>query len=194
MLRSLSVLAVLCCSAVSAVPATYTVVFNTDVPVGDGKIVVNVTTSYAPLGAERVYQLVQDKFFDEAAFFRVVPQFVVQFGIAGTPAENKKWDHTIKDDPVTQSNTAGTITFATAGANTRTTQLFINYIDNSRLDSMGFAPFGRVISGMDVAQAIFNPTPDSSGGIDQDQYMTRGNDWLRQNYPKANFITTATIQ
>ena len=122
-----------------------------------------------------------------------VPNFVVQFGIAGTPAENQKWSTPIKDDPVVGSNTAGTIVYATAGPNTRTSQLFINYQDNKGLDAQGFAPFGKVVSGMDTAKLIFNPTPGSSGGIDQGQYTSKGNAWLKAQYPKANFITKATI-
>ena len=134
-----------------------------------------------------------DKFYDEAAFFRVVPGFVVQFGIAGDPAETQKWSTPIKDDPVVASNTVGTIVYATAGPNTRTGQLFINYANNTSLDHQGFAPFGVVVSGMETAVKIFNPTPGSSGGIDQGQYTSKGNAWLKGKYPKANFITKATI-
>jgi cyclophilin family peptidyl-prolyl cis-trans isomerase len=122
-----------------------------------------------------------------------VPDFVVQFGISGDPATNKKWETPIKDDKVIQSNVAGTIVYATAGPNTRTTQLFINYIDNSRLDSMGFSPFGTVISGMETAKKIFNPTPGNTGGVDQGEYTSKGNDWIKAKYPKINFITNATI-
>ena len=182
------------CSALD-VPAHYQVEFQTNIKVdgADGKFVMNVTTSWAPLGAEQIYKLVQDGFYDEAAFFRVVPNFVLQFGIAGTPAENKKWETPIKDDPVLKSNIEGTVTFATAGANTRTTQIFINYIDNSRLDTMGFAPFGSIITGMDVARAVYNPTPGDSGGVDQDAYKNGGNTWIMEKYPKINSIITAKI-
>ena len=113
----------------------------------------------------RFYALLKDSFFDQAAFFRVVPEFVVQFGIAGEPDENRKWDHTIADDTVKTSNVKGTITYATAGPNTRTTQLFINTADNSGLDSQGFSPFGHVTHGMDVVAAIYNPTPGESGYV-----------------------------
>ena len=122
-----------------------------------------------------------------------MPDFVVQFGISGDPATNKKWETPIKDDKVIQSNVAGTIVYATAGPNTRTTQLFINYIDDSRLDSMGFAPFGTVISGMETAKKIFNPTPGNTGGVDQGEYTSKGNDWIKAKYPKINFITNTTI-
>ena len=143
-----------------------------------GRIILEVTRAWAPLGVDRFYELIQDGFYDDAAFFRVVPGFVLQFGIASTPEANEKWATPIPDDPVTQSNLQGTITYATAGANTRTTQLFINYVDNTQLDAQGFAPFGKVIAGLDVAEAVFNPTPGNSGGVDQGLYRTLGNEWI----------------
>ena len=91
------------------------------------------------------------------------------------------------------SNTAGTISFATAGPDTRTSQVFINYGDNSRLDEMGFAPFGSVVSGLEIAMAAHNPTPGDSGGVDQDMYEKRGNEWIRENYPEINFIISASV-
>jgi cyclophilin family peptidyl-prolyl cis-trans isomerase len=136
--------------------------------------------------------LIQDNFYDAAAFFRVVPDFVVQFGIAGTPAENKKWTTPIKDDPVLKSNLKGTIVYATAGPNTRTSQLFINFKDNGGLDAQGFAPFGKVLSGMATVVAIHNPTPGQSGGVDQGAYTEKGNTWIKKTYPSINFITKAT--
>jgi len=174
-------------------PDNFDVTFSTDVKQGDGKIVINVVRDAAPLGADQFYTLVKAGFFNEAAYFRVVPGFVVQFGISGNKTLNNEFSKPIKDDPVKLSNTKGTIVFADAGPNTRTTQLFINYADNSRLDAMGFAPFGSVTSGMDVATQIFNPTPGNSGGIDQDQYEANGNDWIRKNYPGTNFITSAEV-
>ena len=107
---------------------------------------------------------------------------------------NKKWNETLKDDPVIASNIAGTISYATAGPDTRTTQLFINLADNARLDKMGFAPFGAVVSGMDVVSRIFNPTPNSSSGVDQGMYETKGNAWIRRKYPQINFITKAEVE
>ncbi len=142
-------------------------------------------------GVERFVALLGDSFYNGAAFFRVVPQFVVQFGIAGTPAENNKWNATIQDDPVVASNVAGTLTYATAGPNTRTTQLFINYVNNSFLDSQGFAPFAEIESGLETALAIFNPTPGDSNGVDQDAYAANGDAWIRANYPGINFVTKA---
>jgi len=179
-------------AACAAAPESYLVTLTTDVADAD-PIVVEVTRSWAPLGADHFYEVVEDGFYDDSAFFRVVPNFVVQFGIAGNPAENTKWETPIQDDPVVQSNTKGTLVYATSGANTRTTQLFINYKDNTGLDSQGFAPFGRIVSGMDTATSIFNPTPTSSNGISQTKYTAKGNDWLKANYPEANFITTATL-
>jgi cyclophilin family peptidyl-prolyl cis-trans isomerase len=181
-------------------PDTWSVTFATTVVGADGEtaagtsIVVKVVRAWAPLGADHFYALVKDGFYNEAAFFRVVPNFVVQFGIAGVPAENKKWSVPIKDDPVLQSNKAATLVYATAGPNTRTSQLFINYKDNSNLDSQGFAPFATVTAGFDYAQEIFNPTPGSSDGVDQGQYTSKGNDWIKQAYPHIDFIINATIQ
>jgi len=143
------------------------------------------------MGADRFYNLVKHHFYDEAAFFRVVPGFVVQFGLSAHPTVNHAWQHaTIKDDPVTQSNKPGTLTFATAGANTRTTQLFINLGDNARLDSMGFAPFAQVTSGMDVVQKIYSgygERPDQ-GAITKD-----GNAYLGKNFPNIDSIKAATV-
>src|SRR6266480_4626369 len=116
-----------------------------------GDVVIQVRRDWAPLGADRFYTLVRSGFYDGARFFRVLPGFVVQFGIAGDPAINAKWHNAnLVDDPVTQSNRRGTITYGTAGPNTRTTQVFINLADNARLDSKGFAPFGEVTEGMEA--------------------------------------------
>src|SRR5262249_51360035 len=121
-------------------PATFKVEFTTT----KGSFVITVTRSWAPIGADRFYNLVLNHYYDNEPIFRVYPGFVVQWGISGTPAVAKAWQFaTIPDDPVAHSNTARTVTFATAGANTRTTQLFVNLVSNaSSLDSMGFAPFG----------------------------------------------------
>ena len=120
-----------------------------------GAFVVEVHREWAPRGADRFYNLVKNGFFDDARFFRVVPDFMVQFGLNGDPGIQKNWANAnIQDDPVKQSNKRGYITFATRGANTRTTQLFINFKDNAGLDRQGFAPFGEVTSGMDVVDKI----------------------------------------
>jgi len=181
-------------------PATYEVTFNTDLPADPitgspaSAIVVTVTRKDAPLGADRFYALVNAGFYNDSAFFRVVPNFVVQYGISGSAAENEKWLHNpINDDPVLASNTDGTVTFATAGPNTRTSQIFINFGDNSRLDKDGFAPFGKVTAGYDSAQNIVNPTPGNSGGVDQTEYERNGNAWIKKTYPGINFITDASV-
>src|SRR6202165_968178 len=128
-------------------PASYKVKFDTS----KGTFVVQVTRAWAPQGADRFYNLVKNGFYDNVRFFRVISGFMVQFGINGTPAVMAAWRNAqIPDDPVTQSNKRGMITFATSGPNSRTTQVFINFADNSRLDSTGFAPFGQVVSGMNV--------------------------------------------
>jgi len=155
--------------------------------------VIEVIRNWAPLGADRLYSLMKDGFYNGAAFFRVVPDFVLQFGIAALPAETSKWNTTIKDDPVLVSNTNWTVSYATAGPDTRTTQLFINYVNNSRLDASGFAPFGRVISGFETALKVVNPTPDSSDGVDQDLYSTLGNDWILQQYPNISLINCGIV-
>lgn len=169
-------------------PATYRARFQTSA----GDFTVEVTRAWAPIGADRLYHLIKGGFYDGDRFFRVLPGFVVQFGLNGAPAVNAAWHNaSITDDPVTQHNTAGTIVFATAGPNTRTTQLFINYADNIRLDQMGFAPMGRVVEGMDVVQKIYSgygQTPDQ--GLIEGQ----GNSYLTQAFPKLDFIKTATIQ
>lgn len=176
----------------TATPEIFTVYFLTDI--SDTPITVQVNRSLAPLGADRFYDLIQDGFYNQSALFRVVPDFVLQFGISGNSSMNKKWlDRVIKDDPVLGSNTRGTISYATDGPDTRTSQVFINYANNSRLDKLGFAPFGEVVSGLEVAEAAFNPTPGVRLGIDQESYEANGNRWIRENYPGVNFILSATI-
>lgn len=158
-------------------PDKFNIMFDTNVVV-DGQpaqpIIIEVIRAWAPLGADRIYSLMQDGYYNGAAFFRVVPDFVLQFGISALPEETKKWDTTIPDDPVLVSNTNWTVTYATAGADTRTTQLFINYVNNSRLDVDGFTPFGRVISGFETALNVVNPTPDDSNGVSQPLYTKKG--------------------
>ncbi len=182
---------------VAAALADYQIRLETDVSLPSapsGVILINVTSTWAPIGAAHLADLVADQFYDGAAFFRVVPDFVVQFGIAGTPSENQKWKDAIKDDPVIASNTEGTLTYAaTAQPNSRTTQLFINTANNSALDAQGFAPLGRVVEGLDIVKAVFNPTPNSSSGVSQYEYETLGDEWIRKAYPGINFITRATV-
>jgi len=183
-------------------PSWYDVVFLTNVDKTNGTFTIRIYPEWAPLGAAQFMKLVAaggDKFYDGAAFFRVVPQFVVQFGIAGVPALNTKWNTPIQDDPVKKSNVRGTLTFATAGPNTRTTQLFVNLVNNSFLDSQGFAPIGEVLYmaeapiGSTVFDMIFNPTPGNSGGVDQGKYTELGNPWIQEKYPGINYIVRADM-
>ncbi len=137
----------------TASPDSFKVRFETS----RGPFVVQVYRSWAPHGVDRFYELVQSHFYDENRFFRVVPGFVAQFGINDKPKINDAWDaKRIPDDSVKQSNARGTIVFATEGPNTRTHQLFLNLVDNARLDPMGFAPFGRVVEGLPVVDSLYN--------------------------------------
>ena len=168
-------------------PATFRVNLDTT----RGPVVVEVTRANAPLGADRFYDLVQAKFFDEARFFRVVPGFVVQFGMAGDPQVNAKWDKPIQDDPVLVSNTRGTLTFAAEDTpNTRTTQMFINLGDNRRLDARRFAVLGSVVSGMDNIDRIY-----SGYGQRPDQSLIEksGNAYLKSEFPSLDYIKTARL-
>lgn len=170
-------------------PAEYDVKFVTT----KGDFVIHVTRAWAPLGADRFYNLVEHHFYDGCAFFRVVPKFVVQFGLTGDPAINKAWQNAnIKDDPTTQSNKPGTITFATAGPNTRTTQVFINFGNNSFLDNQGFAPFGEVTSGMDVVLNIYSGYQDQPTNH-QGEITEQGKAYLDKNFPNLDSIKTATV-
>ena len=171
-------------------PETFDAHFKTTA----GDFTVHVTRAWAPLGADRFYSLVKHHFYDNAAFFRVVPQFVVQFGISPTPSVSAAWKHTdIKDDPVTQTNKRGALVFATAGPNTRTTQVFINLKDNTRLDGMGFAPFGIVDgNGMNVVEMMYEGYGDSAGP-DQDQLEKQGDPYLKKGWPKLDYIKSATL-
>ena len=171
-------------------PDKYQVRFDTT----RGAFTVTVTRAWAPLGADRFYNLVKHHFYDNAAFFRVVPGFVVQFGISSYPKVSTAWKHTeIKDDPVTQSNKRGYLTFATAGADTRTTQVFINLKDNQRLDGMGFAAFGAVDGqGMNVVDMLYDVYGDA-GGPDQAQIEKQGEPYMKKGWPKLDYIKTATL-
>jgi peptidyl-prolyl cis-trans isomerase A (cyclophilin A) len=168
-------------------PDEYEVTFKTT----GGDFVVKVVRAWSPIGADRFYNLVKHGFFTDAAFFRVVPGFVVQFGLNANPAVNAAWEKAyIKDDPVTQSNHTGFLTFATAGPNTRTTQLFISLGENARLDSMGFSAFGQVTSGMDVVQKIF---PGYGESPNQAQITAEGKPYLDKNFPKLDRVLSATV-
>jgi len=168
-------------------PAVFKAKFTTTA----GDFTVEVHRDWAPIGADRFYNLVRNGYFTNAAFFRVVPGFVVQFGLSANPAVNKVWKEAyIQDDPVVQSNKRGFLVFATAGPNTRTTQFFINFGDNSRLDGMGFAPFGTVVEGMDVVDKIF---PGYGESPRQDLITDQGDTYLTANFPKIDKIKLARI-
>ena len=148
-----------------------------------------MTRAWSPRGADRFYNLVKYHFFDGAAFFRVIQGFVVQFGISARPDVSRVWENAkIADDPVTQSNTRGMLTFATAGPNTRTTQVFINLGDNPNLDSMGFSPFGKVTSGMEVIDKLYSEYgegPPDGNGPDQNRIQKRGKAYLEKVFSLA---------
>src|SRR6266404_9842118 len=159
-----------------------------------GEFTLAVTRVWAPLGADRFYNLVKHHFYDNASVFRVVPGFVAQFGISAYPPVTAAWRGTdIKDDPVTQSNKKGYITFATSGPNTRTTQVFINLQDNTRLDKMGFAPFGVVEGdGMRVVIMFYDQYGDDAGP-DQPKIEKQGKPYLDKGWPKLDTIKSATL-
>ncbi len=165
--------------------------FRVNMDTSRGLVVIEVTRADAPIGADRFYNLVKAKFYDGARFFRVVPGFMVQFGIAADPAVTKAWDVPIQDDPVKTSNVRGTITFAAMSApDSRTTQVFINYADNARLDSLRFAPFGKVVSGMEFVDQIYSGDGESP---DQSQIEAQGNAYLDKSFPHLDYIKTARI-
>jgi len=174
-------------------PPAYKVKFDTS----KGAFVIEVHRDWAPLGADRFYNLVKNGFFDNARFFRVISGFMVQFGINADPKISALWRGArINDDPVRQSNNRGMITFATAGPNTRTTQVFINYANNARLDAMGFAPFGQVVSGMNVVDALYSDYGEGApagAGPEQGRVQGEGNAYLMKDFPKLDYIKTATI-
>jgi peptidyl-prolyl cis-trans isomerase A (cyclophilin A) len=181
----------------SKLTATAPDIFKAQFDTTKGKFAVEVTRSLSPNGADRFYNLVRSGYFKDVAFFRVIPGFMCQFGIHGDPAVSAKWrDASIADDPVKGSNTRGTITFATAGPNTRTTQLFINFGDNIGLDAQGFSPFGKVIEGMDVVDKInseYGEGAPGGSGPDQGRVQMEGNVYLKKDFPNLDYIKSAVI-
>jgi peptidyl-prolyl cis-trans isomerase A (cyclophilin A) len=163
-----------------------------------GDFVVEVIRDWAPLGADRFYNLVRYRFYNDDSLFRVLPGFVVQWGYSPKPAISQVWSKAnLQDDPVKQSNLRGTITFATAGPNTRTTQVFINLADNPRLDEMGFSPFGKVVEGMDVVDKFYSGYGEGAPqgkGPDQQDIAMQGKPYLDKNYPMLDSIKTAVIE
>ncbi len=178
-------------------PETFDVKFSTSA----GDFTVHVTRAWAPLGADRFYNLVKHHYFDGVAFFRVLRSprpFMAQFGLSPFPEVNKAWENaSIHDDPVKQSNKRGTITYAAqTSPNTRSTQVFINYGDNGFLDASRFAPFGEVTSGMDVVDKLYSGYGEGApqgAGPDQDKVTNQGRAYLEKNFPKLDTIKTATL-
>ncbi len=166
---------------------TYRVKFETTA----GDFVVEVHRDWAPVGAERFHELVKSGFYDDAKFFRVVPNFMVQFGISADPKVMDEWrDAKIKDDPVKRSNKKGYMTFATSGPNSRTSQVFINYKNNTFLDDQGFSPFGEVVEGMDVVEKINSEYGERPN---QSLIQKKGNAYLNSDFPRLDGIKKATI-
>jgi len=172
----------------SEAPPEFKVNFDTS----KGTFVVEVHRDWAPQGVDRFYELVQSGFFNEARFFRVVPNFVVQFGINKDPEVQSKWrTANIQDDPVKQSNQRGYLVFATAGPGTRTTQLFINLRDNSSsLDPQGFAPFAKVTEGMDVVDNLFSGYGEAP---QQPMIQSQGNQYLTSQFPNLDYVKSAKV-
>jgi peptidyl-prolyl cis-trans isomerase A (cyclophilin A) len=171
--------------------------FKVNVDTTKGAFVIEVTRAWAPNGADRFYNLVKNGFYDQVRFFRVIGGFMAQFGIHGDPVISAAWRSArIPDDPVKQSNKRGYVTFATAGPGTRTTQLFINLADNRGLDAQGFAPIGRVVSGMNVVEKLYSGYGEgapSGRGPEQGRLQTEGNAYLEKSFPKLDYIKTASI-
>ena len=176
--------------APAANPSGVPDVYKVKVVTSKGPFVIEAHREWAPRGADRFYELIQDHYYNDARFFRVIPNFVAQFGLAANPAMTKKWDKSIDDDVVAHTNGVGTVTFATAGRNSRTTQVFINLSSNQTLDDKGFAAFGKVIEGMGVVEKLYSNYGDAP---DQDLINRRGNSYLKSRFPLLDYIKTATI-
>jgi peptidyl-prolyl cis-trans isomerase A (cyclophilin A) len=173
---------------------TFYVLFDTS----EGDFIIAVHPGWAPIGAEHFRELVEAKYYDNCRFFRVIDGFMAQVGINGDPAVTAKWhDSTIQDDPVKVSNRRGRVTYAKSRQpNSRSTQVFFNYVDNGSLDAGGFAPFAEVIQGMEVLTKLYKgygDGPPDGAGPDQDQIRTRGNDFLQSEFPELDYIETARI-
>ena len=178
---------------VGVAPAEFKAKFTTS----KGDFTIQVTRAWAPRGADRFYHLVQNGYYDGVVFFRVVSGFMAQFGMHPAPQVTTVWNGAkIQDDPVTQSNKRGMVTFATSGEHSRTTQVFINYGDNSRLDSMGFSPFGKVVDGMPVVDSLYSGYGEGApqgSGPSQGSIQMEGNEYLKRKFPELDFIRTARI-
>jgi len=195
MRRLLALVLAFGCATSSRAPETFRVRFQTS----RGDFIVEAHRSWAPIGADRFYDLVQRHFFDGQRFFRVRAGVFAQFGIPGEPEIARAWrSATIPDDPVHAANERGTLAYAFTKADTRATQIFINLRDNKEYDGQGFVPFARVISGMDAVDALYSGYGETSGGGmragHQDQLFSSGNAWLESSFPKLDYIITARLQ
>lgn len=175
-------------------PAAFRVIVETS----RGTFEMEVHREWAPIGADRFYNLVRTGYFDDSRFSRVREGFIVQFGIAGEPAVSQTWrNQQLIDDPVVESNTEGTFAYAMTGPDTRTTQIYISLANNSRLDEQGFAPLGRVSRGMQVVKSLYSGYDEEAGGgmraAKQDPVFEGGNWWLDANFPKLDRLLTARV-
>lgn len=180
-----------------AMNATAPDVFQVTFETSKGDFIIEVQRELAPNGADRFYNLVRNGFFDDVRFFRVLDGFVAQFGIASDPQISAVWrQQAIPDDPVVGTNGRGSVTYAMAGPNTRTTQVFINYSDNSRLDEMGFAPFGMVVEGMDVVDSLYGGYGEGApqgAGPSQARIQAEGNAYLEADFPQLDYVKRAFV-
>jgi cyclophilin family peptidyl-prolyl cis-trans isomerase len=165
--------------------------FHVSLSTSKGDVRIAVYKAWSPHGADRFYQLVSEGFFDDQRFYRVIPQYIAQFGASADPKNNDRWDDAkIPDDPRTQSNSRGTLSFASEAPNTRSHQLFFNLKDNPKLDPQNFVPIGRVVDGMAALDAIY----DDYGDTPKYRLVaTLGNDYLRRMFPKMDYIKTARV-
>jgi cyclophilin family peptidyl-prolyl cis-trans isomerase len=165
--------------------------FRVALSTSKGDVVVAIYTAWSPHGADRFYQLVSEQFFDDQRFFRVIPQYIAQFGASADPKKNDRWDDAkIPDDPRTQTNARGTLSFAAEAPNTRSHQLFFNLKDNPKLDPQNFIPIGRVVDGMSVLDALY----DDYGDTPKYRLVaTLGNEYLHRMFPRMDYIRTARV-
>jgi cyclophilin family peptidyl-prolyl cis-trans isomerase len=173
-------------------------VFRVRIETTTGSFIIEAHRDWAPNGVDRLHQLVKTGILNDSRFFRVVPNYIAQFGIAGNPKIAAAWkDKTIPDDPVMQSNKRGFISYAMTGPNTRSTQLYINLTDNSRLDAQGFAPIGQVVEGMEVVDKLYSGYGESSGGGmrggKQAKLFEEGNPYLDREFPKLDKLIRADL-
>lgn len=193
-MRAILALALLLPAQDPKAPAEFKVKLETS----KGDILLKITREWAPRGADRFHALVESRYYDECRFYRVMPKFIAQFGISGTPATAAKWkEQPIDDDPVRQKNTRGRVTFAKGGPNSRTTTLFINLKDSASLDSDGFSPIGEVVEGLEIADQLYSGYGDGAPkgrGPSAKKLYEQGNAWLAKDFKELDYIKTAKIQ